>query len=275
MSIGVQSLREDDLKKLGRIHSVAEARAAVEIGLATFGRVSFDLIYARPHQTIEAWRSELADALSMGSKHLSLYQLTIEPETPFADLYARGKLKIPAAEAAHDLFELTQDMCAAAGLPAYEISNHARPGEESRHNLLYWRYGEYVGVGPGAHGRIITDAAREATSTERAPEAWVALVEAQGHGMAEIERLGASEIADEMLLMGFGSKRGSISRDFARFPIMRRPKHGCGNSRGSSPRRGAGGCGDVAHQAVGAGRFILNELVLRLSQSFEESRRAG
>jgi oxygen-independent coproporphyrinogen-3 oxidase len=208
VSIGVQSLRDSDLKRLGRIHSVEEAKAAVAIAHRTFDRVSFDLIYARPDQTLDEWRTELSEALSMASGHLSLYQLTIEPETRFADLYAKGRLVIPAAEAAHDLYELTQELTAAAGLDQYEISNHARAGDESRHNLLYWRYGEYVGVGPGAHGRLHTPAAHLATNTERNPERWLERVEETGHGIADTETLSPEARTDEMLLMGLRLEEG-------------------------------------------------------------------
>lgn len=208
VSIGVQSLRDADLKRLGRIHSVEEAKAAVAIAHRTFDRVSFDLIYARPEQSPAAWRTELGEALAMASGHLSLYQLTIEPETRFADLYAKGRLAIPAAEAAHDLYELTQELTAAAGLDQYEISNHARSGEESRHNLLYWRYGEYLGVGPGAHGRLDTPAAHIATVTERNPERWLERVETAGHGIAETETLSPESRTDEMLLMGLRLEEG-------------------------------------------------------------------
>ena len=208
VSIGVQSLRDADLKRLGRIHSVADAKAAIAIATRTFDRVSFDLIYARPDQTLDGWRDELTEALTLAAGHLSLYQLTIEPETRFADLYAKGRLVIPAAEAAHDLYELTQDLTHAAGLAQYEISNHAKPGEESRHNLLYWRYGEYAGVGPGAHGRIVTAAAHLATMTERNPERWLANVEQHGHGIADTEELTPPARADEMLLMGLRLDEG-------------------------------------------------------------------
>jgi putative oxygen-independent coproporphyrinogen III oxidase len=202
VSIGVQSLRDEELKRLGRIHSVEEAKAAIDIARRTFDRVSFDLIYARPNQTLSDWRIELTEALALADGHLSLYQLTIEPETRFADLYAKGRLVIPAPEAAHDLYELTQELTASAGLPHYEISNHARPGEESRHNLLYWRYGAYAGVGPGAHGRVTTPVALLATATERNPERWLSRVEEDGHGFVETEELSRESQADEMLLMG-------------------------------------------------------------------------
>lgn len=208
VSIGVQSLRDADLKRLGRIHSVAEAKAAVALAQRTFERVSFDLIYARPDQSLDDWRGELSEALTLAGGHLSLYQLTIEPETRFADLYAKGKLIIPAAEAAHDLYALTQELTAAAGLHPYEISNHARPGEESRHNLTYWRYGPYAGIGPGAHGRLPTPAAHFATATERNPERWLAQVEGAGHGLIELEPLSPEARTDEMLLMGLRLMEG-------------------------------------------------------------------
>jgi oxygen-independent coproporphyrinogen-3 oxidase len=158
VSLGVQSLHDEQLQFLGRLHNAAEARAAIDIANANFERVSFDLIYARPGQALDDWRNELTEALKLAAGHLSLYQLTIEPGTAFHRLHAAGKLHVPQDDDAASLYELTQEICETAGLPAYEISNHARPGEEARHNLLYWRYGEYAGIGPGAHGRI---AARE------------------------------------------------------------------------------------------------------------------
>ncbi|PPD27706.1 MAG: coproporphyrinogen III oxidase [Hyphomicrobium sp.] len=202
VSLGVQSLRDEQLKRLGRLHSVAEAKKALDIARARFERFTFDLIYARPGQTPAEWAAELAEALAMAGDHLSLYQLTIEPETPFAALHAAGKLVIPDADAALVLYDLTQEMTTAAGLPAYEISNHARPGQGSRHNLLYWRYGEYAGVGPGAHGRLVIDGRRHATVTEKNPERWSSLVEAEGYGFTEVTPLDRHEQADEMLLMG-------------------------------------------------------------------------
>src|SRR5262245_9566241 len=185
VSLGVQSFNDADLRNLGRLHTAAEAQAAIEISRETFARFSFDLIYARPGQTLHDWERELAHALTVAGNHLSLYQLTIESGTPFAELHARGKLRVPDGEAAQALYELTQDMTAQAGLPAYEISNHAVSAEECRHNLLYWRYGEYAGVGPGAHGRIVAGGVRRATLAERQPERWVMHVETQGHGLIE------------------------------------------------------------------------------------------
>lgn len=213
VSIGLQSLRDDELKRLGRIHSVAEAKAAVEIARATFERFSFDLIYARPNETPQSWRSELAEALTIAGDHLSLYQLTVEPDTPFAALHRAGKLIVPEADEALALYEITQAMTDAHGLAAYEISNHARSGQESRHNLLYWRYGEYAGVGPGAHGRIVVEGKRIATETERNPEEWCARSEASGSGIVAETALTPEEQADEMLLMGLRLAEGiDVSR---------------------------------------------------------------
>ncbi len=202
VSLGVQSLEPEALRKLGRLHSVDEARTAIGTALATFDRVSFDLIYARPGQTAAQWEAELDDALRLAAGHLSLYQLTIEEGTPYAALHAAGKLHVPEGDLAHDLYEVTQERTAARGLPAYEISNHARPGEEARHNLLYWRYGAYAGIGAGAHGRLVTGGCRHALSTERTPERWLSLVEARGHGIVEDTALAPEEQAEEMLLMG-------------------------------------------------------------------------
>ena len=217
VSLGVQSLDNDALKFLGRLHSAEEALAAVAIARANFPRLSFDLIYARPGQTPSAWRAELARALAEASEHLSLYQLTIEDETPFAALHRNGRLKIPDEEEARALWDVTQETCETHGLPAYEISNHARPGAECRHNLVYWRYGDYVGVGPGAHGRIGSGKIRRATMTERHPEKWLALVERNGHGRIVDDQLRQSEQADELLLMGLRLREGI---DLARYAAL-------------------------------------------------------
>ncbi|QIB34006.1 radical SAM family heme chaperone HemW [Ancylobacter pratisalsi] len=212
VSLGVQALDDTALKALGRMHTADEALAAVAVARAAFERVSFDLIYARPDQSPDAWRTELERAIGEGCEHLSLYQLTIEEGTPFAALHRAGKLMVPDGDHARALWDVTQDVTLAAGMPAYEISNHARPGAESRHNLLYWRYGEYAGVGPGAHGRIDTDEGRRATSTERGPEDWLARVERAGHGLVVDEKLSRSEQSDEYLLMGLRLAEG-IDRD--------------------------------------------------------------
>ena len=208
LSLGVQALNDADLKFLGRLHDVAQARAAIEIARATFPRLSFDLIYARPGQTPAMWEAELGEALTLAADHLSLYQLTIEAGTPFFALHQAGKLKVPDDDVAADLYAVTQDVCEAAGLPAYEISNHATPGAESRHNLVYWRYGEYAGVGPGAHGRLQFADGRHALAAERAPEVWLDKVEAWGDGLVVDDVLTSEEVGDEMLLMGLRLAEG-------------------------------------------------------------------
>ena len=204
VSLGLQSLENEALHFLGRAHDVREGLAALEVAQSTFGRVNFDLIYARPDQSLADWESELARGLSFGTDHLSLYQLTIEPGTRFATLVAQGKLNPADPDHAADLYEQTQAMTAAAGIRAYEISNHARPGQESRHNLTYWRYGDYVGVGPGAHGR------RDglATLRHRKPENWMSAVTRNGHGLQGEEPLDGRDRAREALLMGLRLAEG-------------------------------------------------------------------
>ena len=270
VSLGVQALNDADLKALGRLHNAAEALAAIEIARKTFDRFSFDLIYARPRQTASSWEAELTQALTIAGHHLSLYQLTIEDGTPFAALHRAGKLVVPEPEIADELYEVTQALTEARGLPAYEISNHARPGDESRHNLVYWRYGEYAGVGPGAHARLIVNAERRAFSTERNPEAWAALVEANGHGLVEDEVLSRADTADELLLMGLRLNEGIDIDRLAHIggvrpsavAIERLEDLGMierlGNSRIRATRRG---------------RFVLNEIVRQISASFEATLR--
>lgn len=208
VSLGVQALDDASLKQLGRLHTAQEALDAVAIARSIFDRYSFDLIYARPRQTPAEWAVELKRAISEAAEHLSLYQLTIEPDTPFFALRQSGKLVIPDDDTGRDLYDVTQDICAAAGLPAYEISNHARPGAECRHNLVYWRGHEYAGIGPGAHGRLNIDGARVATETERKPELWMMRVESLGHGLITNELLMPGEQADEYLLMGLRLAEG-------------------------------------------------------------------
>jgi oxygen-independent coproporphyrinogen-3 oxidase len=208
VSLGVQALNDPDLRFLGRLHNVAEALKAIGLARAIFPRMSFDLIYARPHQAPEAWAAELEEAIGHAADHLSLYQLTIEEGTPFHALHAASKFSIPDADHAAELYRVTQEVTQARGLPAYEISNHARPGAESRHNLIYWRYGEYVGIGPGAHGRFVEHGRRIVTIAEKMPETWLNLVEARGHGITGGERLTRSEEADEFLLMGLRLAEG-------------------------------------------------------------------
>jgi putative oxygen-independent coproporphyrinogen III oxidase len=208
VSLGVQAMNDADLKALGRLHTSDEAMAAVAVAASIFERFSFDLIYARPGQTPASWKAELQEAIARAAEHLSLYQLTIEPDTMFERLYNAGKLAMPDADLSRALWDVTQETTSAAGLPAYEISNHARPGAESRHNLVYWRYGEYVGVGPGAHGRLRTPKGRIAQSTEKHPEMWLTCVETDGHGVVDTEVLSAEEQGDEFLLMGLRLKEG-------------------------------------------------------------------
>ncbi|MGB3418755.1 MAG: radical SAM family heme chaperone HemW [Mesorhizobium sp.] len=214
VSLGVQALNDPDLRFLGRLHNVAEALHAIGLAREIFPRLSFDLIYARPGQTPEAWEKELEQAIGHAVDHLSLYQLTIEQGTAFYALHKAKKFILPDDDHAAELYEITQEVTAAHGLPAYEISNHARPGAESRHNLTYWRYGEYVGVGPGAHGRFVENGQRVVTIAEKAPESWADLVEAQGHGVVDGELLTRSEEADEFLLMGLRLAEGI---DLARY----------------------------------------------------------
>jgi oxygen-independent coproporphyrinogen-3 oxidase len=216
VSLGVQSLNDGALRFLGRLHDVAQARAAIDIARATFPRLSFDLIYARPGQTVDAWVAELSSALTLACDHISLYQLTIEDGTPFASLHRAGKLVVPGEALAADLFRTTQSVCAAAGFPAYEISNHARPGGECRHNLVYWRYGEYVGVGPGAHGRLVLPDGRYAVATEASPEAWLRRVERRGEGTVVDDLLSPAQAGDEMLLMGLRLAEGIDIERFRR-----------------------------------------------------------
>jgi putative oxygen-independent coproporphyrinogen III oxidase len=215
VSLGVQSLREADLKFLGRQHSAGEARQAIELARRYFDRFTFDLIYARPGQTVAAWREELREALALAGNHLSVYQLTIEPETAFASAVRRGDFTVPDEDRAAELYETTQEALAEAGLPAYEISNHARPGEESRHNLTYWRYGDYAGIGPGAHGRLTLDAVKYATRQHRAPEVWLEMAEQKGHATRQRDVVDAEARREEMLMMGLRLAEGIDAGRFA------------------------------------------------------------
>lgn len=208
VSLGVQALDDTALRFLGRGHSAAEALDAVRTAASLFDRFSFDLIYGRPEQTATDWTRELRDALGHAGDHLSVYQLTLEPDTPFHALWRRGKLDPLDEDAAAALFEVTQDVLESAGLPAYEISNHAAPGMESRHNLIYWRYGDYAGIGPGAHGRLTVDGAKLATQRIRSPEAWLAQVDERGDGAEVPEALDVETQFTEMMLMGLRLAEG-------------------------------------------------------------------
>ncbi|WP_041163988.1 radical SAM family heme chaperone HemW [Mesorhizobium opportunistum] len=263
VSLGVQALNDKDLRFLGRLHNVEEALHAIGLAREIFPRLSFDLIYARPGQTPEAWASELEQAIGHAADHLSLYQLTIEEGTPFHALHAAKKFIIPDNDHAADLYALTQEITTAHGLPAYEISNHARPGAESRHNLTYWRYGEYVGVGPGAHGRFVEHGRRTVTIAERMPETWANLVEAKGHGITGGEILTRSEEADEFLLMGLRLAEGI---DLSRYEAF--------SGRGLSSARlsvlqGEGlvaPIGNTRLRATPAGMIVLDAVVADLAR---------
>ena len=214
LSLGVQALDDAALKWLGRDHTAAEARRALATARALFPRVGFDLIYARPGQTAAAWRAELGQAVELAAGHISLYQLTIEAGTAFGRAQARGRLVLPEADDAAGLYEVAQEVCGAAGLRGYEVSNHAASGHESQHNLRYWRYQEYLGIGPGAHGRLVEDGKRWAEEQVRAPAAWLSAVETAGHGRGRREALSAADQATEMLMMGLRLSEGISLADF-------------------------------------------------------------
>ena len=217
VSMGIQALDEGDLRRLGRMHSVAEAIRAYEIARDTFERVSFDLIYARQGQTLDQWRAELGRALALAVDHLSLYQLTIEDGTRFGDMHARGRLRgLPDADLAADMFAVTQETCDAAGMGGYEISNHARPGAESRHNLIYWRYGDYAGIGPGAHGRLTVGGRRWAIESPRSPEAWLAAAEGDAAEITIRSEVEPEDQGAEMLMMGLRLREGVDLARYAR-----------------------------------------------------------
>jgi oxygen-independent coproporphyrinogen-3 oxidase len=261
VSLGVQALNDADLKFLGRLHNVADAKSALAMAMGVFERVSLDLIYARPRQMVTEWRAELAEALAFGTEHLSLYQLTIEPGTPFAALVREGRLVTPDEDIAAALYETTQELTEAAGRPAYEISNHAVPGAESRHNLIYWRYGAYAGVGPGAHGRLDLAGKRFATSCERLPERWRESVTRDGHGVVEMQEIARADAAHEHLLMNMRLTEGL---DLARY-----------ESRWSAPlvrariaaleNEGLVRLADETLIATARGRLVLNSVIAALA----------
>lgn len=260
ISMGVQSLKELDLRRLGRIHTVEEAYQAFDIAKKNFTRVSFDLIYARQDQSLEAWCSELKEAVSMAVDHLSLYQLTIEDGTAFGDRYALGKLKgLPEDDCAADMYDATQDICDAAGLPAYEVSNHARDGSESRHNLIYWRYGDYVGIGPGAHGRITVHGSRYATEAFSSPAKW--LVEAEAGTTEKVKTaLSGSEQADEYLMMGLRISEGIDRRRHARLAGQELP----GDILDHLSELGLLHATDNTVNTTRKGRMVLNSIIKEL-----------
>jgi len=215
VSLGIQSLNPSALQFLGRTHSKLEAIEAIEIARNTFDRYSFDLIYTRPDQKVQEWQQELQEALSIAGDHLSLYQLTIEEGTVFHTLFSRGQHTLPEEETSAQLFEITQDIMNAHGLPAYEISNHAREGQECQHNLQYWQYRDYVGIGPGAHGRITLDGKKYATRCHRAPETWTQKVQQQNHGIQDFISLSWEVRFQELVMMGLRLQQGISKTDFS------------------------------------------------------------
>ena len=263
LSLGVQALDPAALRFLGRAHGRAEALAAIELARETFTRFSFDLIYARPGQSAASWQGELDEALSLAGDHLSLYQLTIEPGTAFATLARRGDLAPSDEDTATALYEATQERLAAAGMPAYEISNHARPGAESRHNLAYWRYQDYVGIGPGAHGRLTRAGAKYATRQRRLPEAWLGTVESSGTGLEETAPIDRDTAIEEMLMMGLRLGEG-VAR--ARIEEIAGPAVEARFARTLPPLIEGGfltlGCDSLA--ATAAGRQRLNAVLAAL-----------
>ncbi len=261
VSVGVQALNDEDLKALGRQHSSEEAIAAFRLAAKIFPRVSFDMIYARPNQTPEQWRAELARALGEQQGHMSLYQLTIEPGTAYFDLYERGRLVTPSDDRAADLYDITQEMTEKAGLSTYEVSNHAAPGQESQHNLLYWRYGEYAGAGPGAHSRLADGENRRALIAERHPESWRELVNMQGHGIVSDVVVPPVDQASEYLLMGMRVAEGI---DMDRYAAL------AGREIDSSKLAGMKSMGLIKRQgqrlmATADGRKLLNAVIAELA----------
>ncbi|MCW5751769.1 MAG: coproporphyrinogen III oxidase [Alphaproteobacteria bacterium] len=264
LSLGVQSFRDERLRFLGRQHDAAAAQAALDIARATFPRVSIDLIYALPGQAEAEWRADLARALALGLSHLSLYQLTIEPNTGFAGAHARGEFVLPDEDAQSRLYDLTGEMTAEAGLSAYEISNHASPGQESRHNLVYWRYGDYIGIGPGAHGRFHDTEGKRASRQWRKPEAWLACVRERGHGTEAEEQVPVEAQIEEMLMMGLrlaeGVELGRLERLAGRpFDEVLSPARLARLEKGGFLRRR-----DGRLHATEAGRRLLNTVLAEL-----------
>lgn len=260
VSLGIQALNDGDLRRLGRQHSADEALSALSIARQVFDRVSFDLIYARQDQSLEAWTNELRQALDLGTDHLSLYQLTIEPGTAFGDRYANGGLKgLPPEDLSADMYEATQALCSVAGMPSYEVSNHARPGAESRHNLIYWRGGDYLGIGPGAHGRVTLNGQRYATETALSPSRWMEDVKV-GDGLSVRKALEPPDIASEYLMMGLRVLEGI---DIVRYETL------AGAPLDEAAVRDLRDLGLIEQQAgllrvTDRGRMVLNAIVTKL-----------
>ena len=257
VSMGFQALNDRDLQRLGRMHSVAEAYQALDIARKYFDRVSFDLIYARQDQAVADWRAELSKALDLAVDHLSLYQLTIEPGTAFGDRYARGRLKgLPPEDSAAEMYEVTQEICEKAGLPAYEVSNHARPGAESRHNLIYWRYGDYIGIGPGAHGRITLEGQKFATEAWSMPQRWLDGV-AQGSSEKQPTALTGTDQASEYMMMGLRITEGI---DLTRYSTLAKSPLS-GETVSHLQDIGMVDTDGVRLWATASGRMVLNRVI--------------
>jgi len=261
LSMGMQAMDDESLRRLGRMHTAAEGRAAFDIARAQFSRVSFDLIYARQGQSLAEWERELREALAMAVDHFSLYQLTIEEGTAFGRLFAAGKLReLPQDDLAADMYLKTQEICDAAGLPAYEVSNHARPGAECRHNLVYWRYGDYAGIGPGAHGRLTLGGQRCATEAPKSPSDWLERVERAGSGELPREVLAREDEATEFLLFGLRLAEGIDPARYERLAGQALPAKALGDleSMGMIARHEGRIC------ATSQGRAVLNAVIREL-----------
>ncbi|MEO0543042.1 MAG: radical SAM family heme chaperone HemW [Pseudomonadota bacterium] len=263
VSLGVQALNDDDLKFLGRLHNVEEALTAIDLARDTFERVSFDLIYSRPNQTPEIWEVELRRAIGFAADHLSLYQLTIEEGTPFKTLHQAGKLVLPDEDLAADMYEVTQSVTAELGLPVYEVSNHAAPNAQARHNLTYWRYGDYAGIGPGAHGRLMTEGDRKiATEAERHPETWAGLVGEHNHGFTTQSVLTPVQQADEMLVMGLRLTEGF---DLARYEALAMRAISADKLQAMIDLGMIERMGNANIRATAKGRIVLNAVLAELA----------
>ncbi|OCX65338.1 coproporphyrinogen III oxidase [Thioclava sp. SK-1] len=261
VSMGMQALNDGDLRRLGRMHSVAEGRRAFDIARSVFDRVSFDLIYARQDQDLAAWTAELSEALSMAIDHLSLYQLTIEDGTVFGARADRGQLRgLPQDDDAADMYLATQDICEAAGFPAYEVSNHARPGAESRHNSIYWRYGDYAGIGPGAHGRLTLQGQRYATDTDKSPALWLEKVSSLGTGESTRDELPKDEQVIEFLLFGLRLREGIDPQRYRALAGMGLPQ----DKLRDLTALGMIECSDRNIRATNKGRAVLNAVIREL-----------
>ena len=260
VSLGVQALNDTDLKRLGRLHTVQEARQAFDIARNQFDRVSFDLIYARQDQSLTAWSQELTEALSLAVDHLSMYQLTIEQGTAFGDRYSRGRLTgLPDDDVSADMYEVTQEVCEKAGLPAYEVSNHARPGSESRHNMIYWQYGDYIGIGPGAHGRLTLDGTPFATEAWKAPNVWLDRVN-DGTADRLFQPISHSDALGEFIMMGLRTSEGL---DLARLTGYRGSEYHKNSARDLEDL-GMIYFHDNSIRTTPAGRMVLNSVIERL-----------